>query len=51
MQKAIGAAVVLLVVLYVIAQPTNAADMANGTWHLATKAGHSLTSFVNHLGS
>lgn len=51
MPKWVAAGVVLLIVLYVIAQPTHAADMANGAWGLAQTAGHHLSTFVSHLGS
>ena len=39
------------VVLYTIAQPHHAADIANGTWNIADNAGHRLSSFVSDLHS
>ena len=51
MPKWLALGVVLLVVLYTIAQPHHAADIANGAWNIADNAGHRLSSFVSDLHS
>lgn len=49
MPKVIAGLVFILVVAYVVANPSQAADMVHGGWSHTQAIGHSLGEFVNRL--